>query len=148
LGELTVPSLCAFDQRKHVHRDVVMKRRVCGNGAKHVTFRIPWTKTTNFSGASVTATCNREITSAVTALDHHLQANEKVPGNTPLFAFETTSGWSPMTKDFFMRRCNQVWSAAGLESLLGHCFRIGGTTELLLRGVAPDIVQAQGHWVS
>ena len=125
-----------------------MKTRVCGNGARHVTFHILWTKTTAFVSANVTATCNGETTSAVTVLDHHIQANAKVPGDAPLFAFKTTTGWSPMTKDFFMGRCNQVWSVAGLEPMLWHCFRIGGTTELLLRGVAPDIVQAQGRWVS
>lgn len=32
--------------------------------------------------------------------------------------------------------------------LVGHCFRIGGATELLLRGVHPDVVAAQGRWKS
>ena len=29
-----------------------------------------------------------------------------------------------------------------------HVFQIGGTTELLLQGVNPDIITVQGHWSS
>jgi hypothetical protein len=38
--------------------------------------------------------------------------------------------------------------AAGFEPLLAHAFRIGGCTEMLLRGVNPDVVCVQGRWVS
>ncbi|KIK93936.1 hypothetical protein PAXRUDRAFT_143952 [Paxillus rubicundulus Ve08.2h10] len=33
-------------------------------------------------------------------------------------------------------------------STTGHSFCIGGTTELLLAGVPPDVVKALGHWSS
>lgn len=49
-----------------------------------------------------------------------------------------------MTKTWFMARCNEIWAKEGLETLTGHCFRIGRATELLLRGVAPEVVQALG----
>jgi hypothetical protein len=32
--------------------------------------------------------------------------------------------------------------------LEGHGMRIGGATELLLQGVAPDVVATQGRWKS
>ncbi len=53
-----------------------------------------------------------------------------------------------MMRDWFLGRCNEVWKEAGLALLTGHCFRIGGATELLLRGVHPDVVAMQGTWNS
>jgi hypothetical protein len=47
-----------------------------------------------------------------------------------------------------MARCNDVWKSSNLPTLSGHCFRIGGATELLLRGVPPDMVATQGRWKS
>lgn len=47
-----------------------------------------------------------------------------------------------------MARCNEVWIVAGLPDMPGHGFRIGGATHLLLLGVAPDLVAAQGRWKS
>jgi len=35
-----------------------------------------------------------------------------------------------------------------LAHVLGHSFRIGGTVELLLAGVPPEIVAATGGWSS
>ncbi|KAG1781296.1 hypothetical protein EV702DRAFT_1193475 [Suillus placidus] len=52
----------------------------------------------------------------------------------------------PFTK--FISRCNSIWSAAGIPTASGHSFRIGGTTELLLSGVPPDVVKALGRWSS
>ena len=53
-----------------------------------------------------------------------------------------------MTKGWFMDRCEEVWEAAGLPRLSGHAFRIGGATELLLRGTPPEVVAVQGRWKS
>lgn len=90
-------------------------------------------------------------TSSIPAVKHHLSANANIPGDAPFFAFETnsnSSGWAPMTRDWFLARCSEIWIEAGLESRTGHCFRIGGATELLLRGVPPDIVQVLEGWKS
>ncbi|KAG1834998.1 hypothetical protein F4604DRAFT_1505732, partial [Suillus subluteus] len=77
------------------------------------------------------------------------------------FAFETdTGGWAPMTHSWFLNCCNEIWKRADLFELSGHCFRIGGAMELLLRGTPeslcvlvipttpPDIVAMQGRWKS
>ena len=53
-----------------------------------------------------------------------------------------------MTRSWFLERCNQIWRTSGLEPLTGHCFRIGGATELLLRGTHPDMVATLGSWRS
>ncbi|KAG2063440.1 hypothetical protein BDR04DRAFT_941340, partial [Suillus decipiens] len=48
----------------------------------------------------------------------------------------------------FLTGCNDIWKSSNLAALSGHCFRIGGATELLLRGVPPDMVATQGRWKS
>lgn len=53
-----------------------------------------------------------------------------------------------MTRTWFLNRCNEIWLANGLQTLTGHSFRIGGATELLLRGTPPDVVAVQGSWKS
>ncbi|KDR79126.1 hypothetical protein GALMADRAFT_243004 [Galerina marginata CBS 339.88] len=98
------------------------------NGTEYASCRIPWTKTTLREGAML----------SITARDD--------PSNAPFFSFETAhGGWAPMTKGWFLSRCNEVWVAAGLPEMPGHSFRIGGATHLLLMGVAPDLVAVQGR---
>lgn len=108
------------------------------------------TKTTLSAGLIVPVTHIDEPSCPAIALAHHLTRSNMLPPNAPLFSYQSTSphGWSPMTRDWFLRRCNEVWSLNHLETLTGHSFRIGGTTELLLRGTPPDVVALQGNWKS
>jgi hypothetical protein len=53
-----------------------------------------------------------------------------------------------LSKPLFLRRCNAIWSALGYPRTTGHCFRIGGTTELLVAGTPTDVVKATGRWSS
>ncbi|EIW64723.1 DNA breaking-rejoining enzyme [Trametes versicolor FP-101664 SS1] len=149
LGELVIGSRNAFDAAKHVARGTTVSFKELPGGARYAIFHIPWTKTTKFAGADVVLTVNPDPTEPASALRHHLVANASVPATAPLFSFETDSGaWAPMTRDWFLDRCNEVWKAADLGEISGHCFRIGGATELLLRGTHPDIVATQGGWKS
>lgn len=125
-----------------------MSRRKTPARVDYISFHIPWSKTTKAEGLTITITDNGEPTSPVRALEYHLTCSPVVPPGAPLFAYETRDGWAPMTRTWFLDRCNEVWLAVGLPTLTGHCFRIGGTTELLLRGVPPDVVAAQGSWKS
>ncbi|GBE79381.1 hypothetical protein SCP_0205790 [Sparassis crispa] len=150
LGELVIPSVGTFDPIKHAIKSSTVRFCMAPGGAAYASFHIPWTKTTKQLGADIIATELGDPSSAVVALRHHLQANAGVPPSAPFFAFETAdaSGWAPMTRDWFLGRCNTVWESAGFEQLTGHCFRIGGATELLLRGTHPDVVATQGGWKS
>ena len=75
--------------------------------------------------------------------------NASVPDDAPFFAYKTADGGcARMTRPWFMARCNEIWREAGLPELTGHCFHIGGATELLLRGVPPEVVQKLGGWKS
>ena len=39
-------------------------------------------------------------------------------------------------------------SSPNLSTFAGHSFRIGGTVELLLSGVSPEVVASLGEWSS
>ncbi|KAF8156429.1 hypothetical protein BJ912DRAFT_867675, partial [Pholiota molesta] len=66
-----------------------------------------------------------------------------------LFSFATADrSYAPMTRAWFLGRCENVWVAAGMPRMAGHGFRIGGATELLLWGTPPDVVAVQGCWKS
>ncbi|EJD38917.1 hypothetical protein AURDEDRAFT_40769, partial [Auricularia subglabra TFB-10046 SS5] len=54
----------------------------------------------------------------------------------------------PLTKKAFLNRLNEIWLGAGMQTVSGHCFRIGGTTALLRLGVDTDIVKMAGRWKS
>jgi hypothetical protein len=77
----------------------------------------------------------------------HLSLN-KIPPELPLFSFHSPQGIRCLTKRKLLARCNEIWSAAGIPTASGHSFRIGGTTELLLAGVSPSVVQSLGRWSS
>ena len=105
----------------------------------------------------------QKTTPVLNAFQNHLTINSNIPPEVPLFAWETTNGWAPMTKAWFMEHCNQVWQLegqyhikkgppnyplTGLGECKGHTFRIGSTTHLLLLGVEPMIVMVIGRWSS
>jgi hypothetical protein len=148
-SELCVPSRRLFDPAKHISNDTEIIFDTTPSGIRHANFRIPWSKTEGSKGATIILTDLNDPTSPIPALHHHLSANAKVPAGSPLFAFETNDdGWEPLTKSNWLERCNEVWTSAGLSALKAHAFRIGGCTELLLRGTNPDIVCVQGRWKS
>lgn len=118
---------------------------VAGRDTTYGLFHILWTKSTRERGADVVLTRMGGKACPLPALRHHLSGTAAVPRTAPLFGFETREGdWAPM----FLDRVNEVWVAEGLEKLSGHCFHIGGTMELLLRGTYPDVVAMLGSWES
>lgn len=153
LGELVCPS----PDREPSHR----VRRQCNMsfpptqpGRHHpsfLDFHIPWTKSTKSLGANVHLSewdDNGLDTSAIKALAWHLRFSAHLPDSAPLFAYHSASSYAPLTRAAFLKRCRSVWKAAGLGDCSGHSFRIGGTTELLKRGVSHDALKVQGRWAS
>jgi hypothetical protein len=53
-----------------------------------------------------------------------------------------------ITKDALIKLSAQVFKAAGLELVFGHSYRIGGSLDLLLASVAPEIIMKLGGWTS
>ncbi|KAF7302511.1 hypothetical protein HMN09_00885500 [Mycena chlorophos] len=146
LGETTIPKGDGFDPKFHVARSVYLARTNDG-----FSFHIPWTKSTGEKGGTVVLAERDDDLCPVKALERHLASTTVVPrGELPLFAFrdERDGQWRPLTKSYFLHRCNAVWKAAGLDNVAGHSFRIGGSSELLMAGVPPQIVAATGGWTS
>ena len=150
LGEMLIPSRHTFKPDLHVSRAATVRRSATRDGNPFVVYHIPWTKTTQGAGAEISITQREVLTCPVRALEHHLACSAELPfsDTIPLFAYKTSEGWAPMTRDWFLGRVNQVWTDAGHSRLTGHSFRIGSATALLMRGVHPAMVQAQGRWKS
>jgi len=157
LGELTVKSLKEKqeDQDKRVKRSPLPKFVVDEKSvARGADFHVPWTKMTKHVGATIVLSQvtddNARSTSPVEALLNHLHLNSTVPDTAHLFAYRDTSSGQilPMVKKVFTARCKQVWEASGCADVSGHSFRIGGCTELLLRGVSHEWVKIAGRWKS
>ncbi|KZV61027.1 DNA breaking-rejoining enzyme [Peniophora sp. CONT] len=116
-----------------------------------VVFKIPYDKVNGNKGALIQILNHPVQTSALAALYRHKHVvNAGLPDSAPLFAYsDGAGGWRALTKMRLMSICDRIWKAAGLVSIAyGHSFRIGGATELLLRGVHPDMVMRQGRWLS
>nr|GAT48555.1 DNA breaking-rejoining enzyme [Mycena chlorophos] len=109
--------------------------------------RIPRTKTKK-QGDDVVLVPQVGPLNPVVALRMHLIASASLPTSAPLFAYVSDTAFRPLTRHAFLTRCNEVWARSGFPRLTGHSFRIGGTTELLLQGVPPDVVKAMGRWSS
>ncbi|KAJ7101600.1 hypothetical protein C8R43DRAFT_1047893 [Mycena crocata] len=109
---------------------------------------LPNTKVKRRKGEDTFMSKQRGFADPLSAVDKHLAMNA-LAGNDPLFAYRTRNGGIlALTKRKFMARCNSIWGRFGLPLSTGHCFRIGGTTELLLAGVPPDVVRILGRWSS
>ncbi|KAF8166248.1 DNA breaking-rejoining enzyme [Pholiota molesta] len=149
LGELLIPSRYAFQPLKHVARGCPISFREDAGRIHSVMFHVPWTKTTFNLSADIVVTKLEDPSDPYEAFKHHLTTNSSVPDDAPLFSFATADGsYAPMTRSWFLGRCEDVWVASGMPRMAGHGFRIGGATELLLHGTPPDVVAVQGRWKS
>jgi hypothetical protein len=106
---------------------------------------LPWTKTTHTSGDTIII-CILDECNPIRAMDIHLTVNDP-PLDSHLFAFREKDGYRFLTKRLFLYTCNKIWRTIDITHS-GHAFRIGGTTELLMRGTAPQVVQVLGRWSS
>ncbi len=118
-----------------------------------IVIKLPWTKTTKSAGAILHLSEWDEGCTDISptkALKYHLHISNMLPESAPLFAFQSSSpkGWTALTRNAMIKRCCAIWKLVGMDKHSGHSFRIGGTTELLLRGVSHDAVKIQGRWTS
>ena len=108
--------------------------------------RLPHTKT-HSHGQDVVLVSQRLPYDPISLLRRHFQLND-MPEDAHIFSYTSTDHFVPLTKPIFLQRCNEIWRTLGYPRTTGHCFRIGGTTELLIAGTPPDIVKATGRWSS
>jgi hypothetical protein len=84
----------------------------------------------------------------ISLLKNHLHVNN-VPQEGHIFSYSSAdAGHLILTKTLFLQCCNAIWGTLGYPRTTSHCFRIGGTTKLLLAGTPPEVVKATGRWTS
>ncbi|KAF5378168.1 hypothetical protein D9615_007586 [Tricholomella constricta] len=121
-------------------------RALNANGSRML--HLPRTKTCGNLGEDVILTRQSEA-NPVTLLKRHFTLNCPKSLSSPLASYLSSNGALViLSKRRFLACCNEVFSARKLPTISGHCFRISGTTHLLLAGVPPDIVKVMGRWSS
>lgn len=145
LGEILSSTERSFDPR---FVPCVSNLRLPCTSAGSRILHLPWTKVAGHKGEDCFVGRQHGRTDPIAALDHQMLVNAPSHGE-PLFCYSIASGGRlALTRRKFMKRCNEIWGRFGLPRSTGHSFRIGGTTELLLAGVPPDVVRMMGRWSS
>ena len=107
---------------------------------------LPCTKT-HRQGQDIVLVEQRFPVNPIFLLKNHLRVSN-ISSNQTLFSYTSATGYTVLTKPSFLQRCNGVWQRLGYPHTTGHCFCIGGTTELLVAGTPPEVVKATGRWSS
>lgn len=144
LGELLPPTLSTLSSSSLPLRSDLKKP--IRNNSQSYTLHLPRTKTQR-RGEDIVLVSQHGPIDPISLLNNHLLVNP-VPLSKPIFSFSSPNGLSILTKPVFLQRCNTIWRSFGYPHTTGHCFRIGGTTELLVSGVPPEVVKATGRWSS
>jgi hypothetical protein len=143
-------SAAKFDPKRDTCRDtsisdlVVNSRGVCD-------IKLVWTKMTQTLRGQCLLTAHTDPDvdiCPVQAFDNHCCVNHSPLLGTPLFAYRSTSGWRVITKDVFLAASSLTFKNADLDQVFGHSYRIGGAMDLLLAGVAPEVIMKLGGWTS
>ena len=145
LGELLAPSCSDTSTSSRPSRQNLSTKSPHCHVSSYTLF-LPQTKTKRH-GDSITIVSQVGPSDPLHLLRNHLRVNDLTP-SSPLFAYKASHSYYPLTKRQFIIRCNNIWSTLGYPHTTGHSFRIGGTTELLLSGVPPDVVKTMGRWSS
>jgi hypothetical protein len=144
LGEFLPTSMSTHDPSRHPSVSDLQPPTTAGGSR---ALKLPHTKTTGIAGDTIFLCSQNDCTDPNNVINKHLEINQ-LPLHYPLFSYRLRGGYAALTKQKFLKRCNMIWSQYDLPIFTGHCFRIGGTTILLLRGVSPYIVKAMGRWTS
>lgn len=107
---------------------------------------LPRTKT-HAHGQDIVLVDQHNPINPISLLKNHIRVN-RVNMDGTLFSYISANDTFTLTKTSFLQRCNAIWHPLGYPRTTGHCFRIGGTTELLIAGTPPDVVKATGRWSS
>ncbi|KAF8881989.1 hypothetical protein BD779DRAFT_1445069 [Infundibulicybe gibba] len=145
LGELLSPSAKYFDPSR-IPRLANLDKASTSAGSRKL--HLPATKVAGPRGEDIYICKQNGRSDPITALARHISRNS-LTADLPLFSYDIGDGRHlALTRTKFLNRCNEIWTRQGWPRLTGHCFRIGGTTELLVAGVPPDVVKAMGRWSS
>ncbi|TFK70875.1 hypothetical protein BDN72DRAFT_765868 [Pluteus cervinus] len=150
LGELTTSTQNSFDPKFHVSKSTQITFKTLSDGTHSASFHIPWTKSKKQQGGTIVLTARKDELCPVKALCNHLKINHSTPSGSHLFSFCTKSHpfYSLPDKPRFLLHCKSTIQSLAADIIFGHSFRIGGSVELLLAGVPPEVVASLGEWTS
>ena len=143
-GEITVPSVAAYDTTVHLAwGDVAVD-----NPSKPTAIRIKLkrSKCDQFgAGVDVHLGHTNSPLCPVTALLAYMASRRDTPG--PFFRDDRGR---PLTKATFVHGIRQALSQLGFpaEQFAGHSFRIGAATAAAQAGLEDSVIQALGRWSS
>lgn len=143
LGEILPESSSSIDRKRLVSFEHV----VLDPSGSSSSLLLPWTKTTRWKGAEVVLTEQKGSLDPTSALRTHLNCSGLRNGML-LCEYRLRGQVLTLDKRAFLLACNEIWSKAGLGSISGHSFRIGGTCALVIAGVDPAVVKQMGRWNS
>lgn len=150
MAELVVKK-AKFDPDRHPSRKL-LQQTTNREGNVVWTLHIPKTKCNQENGEDLCWAAQPNLAcDPVAAMDRHLILNNPGPDDH-IFSYPCpiTKNWPngrrPLTFSDFRRTWATIGKAAGVHVASGHSFRIGGTTEYLLRGVEFAAVQSLGRW--
>ena len=143
-GEITTPSLTAFDPTVHLSwGDVAVDDPI---RPKSIRIHLKRSKCDQF-GAGVDIHLGRTTSPLcpVTAVLAYMASRQDTPG--PFFRDERGR---PLTKATFVQKVRHALSQLGLpaEQFAGHSFRIGAATAAAQAGLEDSVIQALGRWSS
>jgi hypothetical protein len=150
LGELLIRSLSKFLVLRDTCRCTQVSRSFV-NGHAVRCIKLVWAKTTAMAGGEciLTAVLGPDADLCpIVAWDYHKRINQTPPPNTPLFSFRSGSTWEVLMKDSFLKSSAAVFLSAQLDQVFGHSYHISGLLELLLVGVALEVIMKLGGWTS
>ncbi|KAF5381299.1 hypothetical protein D9615_008401 [Tricholomella constricta] len=142
LGELLPNREALYDPKKFPSWADLRKPNASGSRILH----LPHTKLGGTRGEDVII-ARQAFLDPISCLDLHHSVNGTP--NHIIASYRDPGGASiALTCRKFLRRVNNILSTLHYPHISGHCFRIGGTTHLLLSGVPPDVVRMMGRWSS
>ena len=144
---MTVPSLSAFDPKRHVKRSD-LGESIDRRGLRTTSIHVPITKGNQNEGESLYWAKQDGPSNPESALKKHLEINSP-PVDFHLFGYPNAKGiMLLLSKKTFITRVSKAATIAGLPRIKGHSIRIGATLEYLLRGLPFDMMKVKGRWNS
>ena len=143
-GEITIPSLSAYDPSVHLNRaDIAVNDP---DNPTIIQLTIKKSKTDPFrQGVNIFLGATGNTLCPVTALLNYLAIRGNSEG--PLFHYKDQT---PLTKNKFTSSFRDILNKAGLESTQysGHSFRIGAASTAAANGIEDSLIQTLGRWKS
>ena len=143
-GEITVPSVAAFDPAVHLAWGDVTVDNASQPAA--ICVKLKRSKCDQFgAGVCVHLGKTNSPMCPVTALLAYMASRRESPG--PFFRDQQGR---PLTKAVFIREIRRALTRLGLpaEQFAGHSFRIGAATAAAQAGLEDSVIQALGRWSS